>query len=100
MSVPKPGQMNAEGVTGIETAACLECGHKFNAIGPIDCAPSMPAPGDVVLCIRCGAAQTYEAGKLRGFTDAEMDALMADTEYMNDLAKHVQRIHFLRAGLN
>ncbi len=97
---PAPGKMNDEGITGIEPVKCLECGHEMNAVGPVDCAPSMPAPGDPVLCISCGAVMTFEAGKLRGFTEAEMDALIADTGHMDEIAKHVKRIHLIRHGVN
>ena len=97
---PEPGKMNAEGVTGIEPVRCLECGHQFDSVGAFDSSPSMPSPGDAVLCIRCGAVQTYEAGRLRAFTKAEAEALIADTEQMNEIAKHVQRIRILRAGVN
>lgn len=92
--------MNDEGITGVEPVNCLGCGRRMNALGPVDCAPSTPAPGDPVACIRCGAVMTYEAGKLRGFTEREMAELTADAEAMNHLAMVVKRIHFIRHGVN
>ena len=74
----------------------MECGHALNALGTLGDAIWPPNPGDPVVCIRCGAACTFEDGKLRGFTDKEMEDLLADAEAMDDLARMVQRVHFLR----
>lgn len=76
---------------------CLHCGHKMNASGSTDGSGVLPQPGDLVLCIRCGAVMKHaDDMTLRGMSDAEMDELQADTETMNDLAKYVQRIHIIR----
>jgi hypothetical protein len=85
----------------IPECKCLDCGHKVNASGSTDGSPELPGPGDLVVCIRCGAVMVHaDDMSLRGMTDAEMDALVADTETMNELAKNVRRIHIMRAGMN
>lgn len=80
---------------------CLQCGHKMNASGSADGAPHLPEPGDLVLCIRCGAVMMHaDDMTVRGMTDEEMDELVADKETMDELAKNVKRIHLMRAGMN
>lgn len=80
----------------IEECICLDCGRQLDAIGSPDNGPCRePRPGDPIACIRCGAVMTYEAGHLRGFTDAEMKQLVADTETMDELAHLIKGIHIL-----
>lgn len=91
-----------DGIVRVPEHRCLNCGARLNAIGvhgqglPAE----MPEPGDPVACMRCGAVATWEDGEIRGFTDAEMDALIADTERMDELARLVKGIHFLRGAQN
>lgn len=82
--------------------ACLYCGRRVNAAGSPDGSPiPAPAEGDVTICMRCGAVMRFNAaGKVRGMSDAEMDELIADAEYMNMLARLVRRIRFIRARVN
>lgn len=77
-------------------AKCMECGRPLNAIGSIDSTAPLPKPGDPVACLRCGAVMTIEGGVLRGFTDAEMNGLVADDEAMDELAQLISKIHFVR----
>jgi hypothetical protein len=42
----------------------------------------------------------FEAGGVRGFTDAEMDELTRDEDAMRDLAKLVRNIHLCKAVQN
>ncbi len=84
----------------IPAGKCLHCGHRLDAIGA-DRRQRPPGPGDPIACLRCGAAMTIgEDGSLRGFTGAEMDALTADTEAMNELARVVRKIHFITHAMN
>lgn len=83
-------------VRRIAPAKCLECGHTIDAIGSLGGDYPRPNPGDAIACIRCGAVMTMEDGALRGFTEKEMDELVADKEWMNDLARTVKRIHLLK----
>lgn len=91
--------MSAEPLRIPETR-CLECRRKLDAIGTADPATegATPNPGDPVACIGCGAVMTFENGRLRGFTEREMDALEADEDTMKALARIVQHIHFLRGA--
>ena len=79
---------------------CLECGHGLNAIGTLGEAIRTPRPGEAIVCIKCGAACTMENGKLRGFTDEEMEDLLSDPEAMDDLARMVERVHLVRHAIN
>jgi hypothetical protein len=80
---------------------CLECGAHLDALGTSDgSAYQEPEPGAPVVCIRCGAVMAWAAGTLRGFTDAEMDELIADGETMNEIARTVRSVHLIRAGAN
>lgn len=80
---------------------CLQCGHKMNASGSVDGSLDLPEPGDLVLCLKCGAVMKHaDDMSVRGMTEQEMDELIADTETMDELAKNVQRIHIMRAGMN
>lgn len=93
--------MNAPDYRPIPECNCLKCGKKMNASGSTDGSPHLPEPGDLVLCIKCGAVMKHaDDMTLRGMTEQEMDELVADTETMDELAKNVQRIHIMRAGLN
>jgi len=59
-----------------------------------------PRPGEAVVCIACGAVCTFEDGRLRGFTDEEMEDLLADPDAMDDLARMVHRVHLVRHAQN
>ena len=91
---------NEPAVTRIKATTCLECGNRLSAVGTSDGAPGSPTDGDPCACIRCGAVMAFDgAGGLRGFTDAEMNELVA-SDTMDDLARLVKRIHIIRAGVN
>ena len=93
--------MTPPGVIRVPDTKCLECGRKLDAVGTMDGTVPRPKPGEPIACLRCGAAMTMgENGALRGFTEAEMDELVADTEAMDELARMVARIHFVRATQN
>jgi hypothetical protein len=92
--------MTRPDVIRVPAAKCLECDNTLNAIGSFDGTAPAPKPGDPVACIRCGAVMTFEAGALRGFTETEMDELIADTEAMDELARMVKGIHFVRTRRN
>ena len=51
--------------------------------------------------LRCGAVMKLgpDLG-LAGFTDAEMDALVQDHEWMDQIARMVQRVHFVKHASN
>lgn len=93
--------MSSSGVKQIPESKCLECGYKVNASGSMDGSPELPGPGDLVLCLKCGAVMLHaEDMRLRGMTDKEMDELTADQETMNELAKCVKLVHILRHSLS
>lgn len=87
-------------VIRVPETRCLECGHTLDALGTLDGTPASPKPGEPVACIRCGAAMTFENGRLRPFTEAEIDDLLGDRETMADLARAVRNIHLLRHAQN
>ncbi len=92
--------MGTPEVIRVPETACLECGHKLDAIGTAGGAMRTPRPGEAVVCIQCGAAMTFEDGRLRGFTDEEMEDLLADPHAMDDLARMVHRVHLVRHAQN
>ena len=74
---------------------CLNCGHKFNAAGGVN-SEDAPEPGNICLCIDCGAVMLYaEDLTVRGMTREEMDDLTNDAETMQFLASQVHKIHML-----
>ena len=86
----------------IPVTQCLECGTTLSGIGDLEDGDGpAPGPGDPVACIRCGAVATVDGdGALRGFTDREMDELIADRAAMDGLARLVQNIHLLKHQVN
>lgn len=85
----------------IRPGACLECGRKLDAIGTLDGTTPRPEPGNAIVCIGCGAVMTVDAaGALCGFTDQQMNELIADTAHMDEIARLVRRVHFIRHATN
>jgi hypothetical protein len=84
-------------IAKIPESHCLECGYLLNASATADGTQQLPSPGDLMVCMKCGAVMLH-AGDLspRGMTDQEMDDLIADTETMNEIAKVVKRIYLIR----
>jgi hypothetical protein len=83
----------------IAESHCLQCGAKLNALGDIAdaAAAPLPTPGSLIVCIRCGAVMMCADDLTpRRMTDAELDDVANDTETMDELARHVQRIHVVR----
>jgi hypothetical protein len=69
----------------------------LDALGTADNTAADPRPGDVTVCIRCGAVMRLDDNlRVRGMTDAEMDELVADRKWMNQVAKMVGAIHFMK----
>lgn len=87
-----------KGIAKIPECKCLQCGAKMNASGSVDGnAEDMPEPGSVVLCIRCGGVMKHaDDMSLRGMSEEEMDELTADKEWMDLIARTVQKIHFVK----
>jgi hypothetical protein len=81
----------------IPECRCLSCGRPMDALGTPDGAEAKPAPGDIAVCLRCGAVMKLDENlKLRGMTEAEMDELVADQAWMDEVAQLVGAIHFLK----
>lgn len=83
-------------------SACLACGYRLTAAGSPDGSPiEPPNEGDITVCLRCGAVMRFDSeGRVRGMTDAEIDEITADTEYLKLLAGIVRGIHFIRTMRN
>jgi hypothetical protein len=83
----------------VPESACLNCGHLLNALGTGDLnVEAKPEPGDVTVCIKCGAVMKLDQDlRPRGMSDQEMDELVADREWMDEVARVVQTVHFIRA---
>ncbi len=82
-------------ITRMPECRCLNCGRKFNAAGGVN-AEDAPEPGNICLCIECGAVMLYgEDLTVRGMTREEMDDLSNDAEAMQFLARQVRKIHML-----
>ena len=52
---------------------CPECGYKFDCATPVEGEPR-PKPGDVSICLRCGATNVFtdEVGHVRKCTDEDI----------------------------
>jgi len=70
----------------------------MNAAASPDHPGEIASPGDYCLCGHCGAVMVFgDDLQPRGMTEAEMDALIADTEAMDALARSVARVRLIRA---
>jgi uncharacterized protein with PIN domain len=83
-------------ITELPECRCLNCNKKLNKAGSTQSEDSVPSPGNLVLCIGCGAVMMFaEDLTLRGMTREEMDDLCNDDEAMHFLARQVHKIHML-----
>lgn len=83
----------------IEETKCLACGHTINRVGCFDDEAQLPPePGDLVLCIRCGAIMALADDKhsVRPLEEEEIEELVADPDTIQELSEKVARIHFVR----
>jgi Zn ribbon nucleic-acid-binding protein len=86
-----------KGVRKTPLSHCLQCGYKLNAGSSVEQPGLLPGPGDVVVCMKCGAVMKYaDDMTVRGMSDAEMDELINDKEWMDAIARVVQRVHFIK----
>ena len=85
-------------VARVPESRCLDCGALMNRVGTADRdMKADPHPGDIAICIRCGAVMMLDNHlRLRGMTDEEMNQLFANHELMLDIAGKVHRIHFIK----
>jgi hypothetical protein len=79
-------------ITRTPECNCLHCGYTLDATGPTSNEEQSPlSPGDLVLCIRCGAVMMFADDlTVRGMSTEEMDKLCSDRETMNHLARQVK----------
>jgi Zn ribbon nucleic-acid-binding protein len=90
-------ELHSPDVRKIPQSHCLQCGYKVDASASTDGSKALPAPGDIVVCMKCGAVMKHaDDMSLRGMSDQEMDELTADTEFMDEIARAVQKVHFVR----
>lgn len=82
-------------ITRLPECRCLNCNHPLDAAGGVN-TDDAPEPGNICLCIECGAVMMYaEDLTVRGMTREEMDDLCNDAETMQFLARQVQKIHMI-----
>jgi hypothetical protein len=87
----------AKGIVKTPLCHCLGCGHKFDAGANPDNDQDLPGPGDVTVCLKCGAVMKYaDDMTVRGMTDAEIDELTNDMEWMGQIARVVGRVNMVR----
>lgn len=88
-----------KGVRKIPETHCLHCGYGMTAAATAEPGDdSLPGPGDVVVCMKCGAVMKFaDDMTVRGMSDAEMDELTSDREWMDNIAQVVWAVHFVRA---
>lgn len=85
-------------VVRVPESRCLNCDALMSALGTgYREVEAKPNPGDNVVCIKCGAVMKLDPQlRLRGMTDEEMDELTADRACMDDIAKMVKKIFFVK----
>lgn len=87
-------------VMKVPESNCLNCGALMSALGTGDRAvEARPEPGDanVAVCINCGAVMMLdEQLRLRGMTEEEMNELTSDRAFMDQVARMVHRVHFVK----
>lgn len=80
---------------------CLNCGYLMDTLSPCFEHNITPKPGDVSICLRCGAVMKISDNLTpRGMTEAEINALLEDEEFMFEIGKIVRAIHMVRAAVN
>jgi len=79
----------------IPETVCLVCGDTMDTISSLDNKRPEPKPGQPVLCLTCGAAMTFENGRLRPFTKEEIENL--DPGYIRKLEEVRAGIFFVQA---
>jgi hypothetical protein len=86
----------------VTESKCLNCGKLMDALGTGDRnIEAKPEPDDIAICIKCGAVMKLDDSlRLRGMTKSEMDELVADKEWMNQIARIVRGIHFIKHTIN
>lgn len=84
-------------VAMVPESRCLACGYRMNAVGSAQAGvEARPEPGDVAVCIACGAVMKLDDHlRLRGMSEPEMDALVGDKAWMDEIARMVGRVHFV-----
>jgi hypothetical protein len=85
-------------IARVPESVCLNCGAPLNMVGTGDAnVEAKPEPGDVTVCIKCGGVMKLDENlRLRGMSDREMDELVADREWMDQVARMVQRVYFVK----
>ena len=91
-------KLKVSGKGKVPESRCLNCGHLMNTVATDRAGvEAKPEPGDNAVCLKCGAVMKLDENlRVRGMTDAEMDELVADHETMDEVARMVQKIHFLK----
>jgi len=82
-------------ITRTPESRCLNCNNKLDALGGID-TEDAPEPGNLVLCIACGAVMMIADDLTpRGMTREEMDDISNHAETMTFLARQVRKIRMI-----
>jgi hypothetical protein len=77
---------------------CLHCGRKLDALTSASVTdPVAPQPGMITVCYYCGALMKLDEQLLpRPFTDDEANEVLADLPFMQQVARLVGRIYFIK----
>ena len=86
-------------IARVPESVCLNCGAPMNMLGTADVeVEAKPEPGHVAVCIKCGGVMKLDQDlRLRGMSAQEMDELVADREWMDQIAKVVRKVYFVRS---
>jgi hypothetical protein len=73
---------------------CSYCGELFNAATAAHCNPeSLPEPGSVSICVRCGELHIFGADfHLRRPTDEELAELKQNEEFWDELVRYRENL--------
>jgi hypothetical protein len=83
-------------ITRTSQSACLHCGKKLDAISSLGDG-EVPIPGDVTVCLYCGAIMKIGKDLCPApFTDEEVNDMLADRELMRYLRRVAGRIYWIK----
>lgn len=88
-------------ITNTPLAACLNCGHKLNAVESTQDDAMKPEPGSIIVCLHCGGVMKLSDKMMpEGLTDAEIEEIKADEGLMDHLALMTMQVQLIRRMAN
>lgn len=89
-----------DGTPRTTPTACFSCGNLLDAAQSVK-GGEVPSAGTISVCFYCSSIAIFDEDlSLRGFTEEELQNLMADAAAMATIARAVGACRFIRAARN